>query len=605
MALTLFALYLFSRPRISLESSGLAILTLLIVGFEIFPYEGASGSLGSTDFLAGFGNPALITIVALLICAKALDVTGALHSATRLVARSWARAPRAGLLITMVAAAVASMFMNNTPLVAMILPVLVAVCIRNQVSASSVLMPVGFATIIGGMATTIGTSTNLLVVELAADQGLPRFGMFDFALPVVLAGSVGIMVLWLIAPWVLPARTPPLTDTSPRIFRGVLHVTAKSAVVGRTLAEVRTLTQGRMQLERIERGNDLFIARLPTTVLRDGDRLYVRGQSWQLKDFETVLGAPLSQSDMASSEAEKRWLAEKSQQRLAEIVITSASSLNGQTLRQSPLLDQFGLSPIAVHAPKSRAGDPSDEMRKLEQMKLRLGDVLLVQGDPEGIRALKRSGQVLVLDGAVDLPHTSKALPAGAIMLGVIAVAAAGLLPIMVSALLGVVLCIATRCIRWNQVRSAIDANLVLMIVAALALGEALMGTGATVWLASLFVSVAGDLSPGMVIALLMLTAALMTEVVTNNAAAVLLTPIAFAIAEGLGMDARPLILAVMFGANMSYLTPLGYQTNIMVMNAGGYRFTDFLRLGLPLQIIMWAMLSWLLAMGVGVQGAP
>lgn len=601
MVLTLFALFLFSRPRISLESSGLAILTLLIVGFEVFPYESATGAIGPTDFLAGFGNPALITIVALLVCAKALDVTGALHSSTRLLARFWAKAPRAGLLITMVIAAVASMFMNNTPLVAMILPVLVAVCIRNQVTASSVLMPVGFATIIGGMATTIGTSTNLLVVELAADQGLPRFGMFDFALPVILAGSAGILVLWLIAPSVLPARTPPMSDTSPRIFRGVLHVTAKSAAAGRTLAEVRTLTQGRMQLERIERGNDLFIARLPTTVLRDGDRLYVRGQSWQLKDFETVLGAPLRQSDMPTTDAEKRWLEEKSQQRLAEIVITSASSLYGQTLRQSPLLEQFGLSPIAVHAPKTRAGDPSDEMRKLEQMKLRLGDVLLVQGDPAGIRALKRSGQVLVLDGAVDLPHTSKALPAGAIMIGVIAVAAAGLLPIMVSALLGVVLCIATRCIRWNQVRSAIDANLVLMIVAALALGEALMGTGATVWLASLFVSVAGDLSPGMVIALLMLTAALMTEVVTNNAAAVLLTPIAFAIAEGLGLDARPLVLAVMFGANMSYLTPLGYQTNVMVMNAGGYRFTDFVRLGLPLQIIMWILLSWLLAMGVGV----
>lgn len=601
MVLTLFALYLFSRPRISMESSGLAILTLLVVGFEIFPYEGASGSLGSADFLVGFGNPALITIVALLICAKALDVTGALHSSTRLLASFWAKSPRGGLLITMVFAAVASMFMNNTPLVAMILPVLVAVCIRNQVSASNVLMPVGFATIIGGMATTIGTSTNLLVVELAAQQGLPRFGMFDFALPVIIAGSVSILALWFIAPWVLPNRTPPMTDTSPRIFRGVLHVTAKSAVVGRTLAEVRTLTQGRMQLERIERGNDLFIARLPTTVLRDGDRLYVRGQSWQLKEFETALGAPLRQTDMPTSEAEKRWLEEKTQQRLAEIVITSASSLYGQTLRQSPLLEQFGLSPIAVHAPKTRAGDQSDEMRKLEELKLRLGDVLLVQGDPAGINELKRSGQVLVLDGAVDLPLTSKALPAGAIMIGVIAVAAAGLLPIMVSALLGVVLVIATRCIRWSQVRSAIDANLVLMIVAALALGVALMDTGATVWLASLFVAVAGDLSPGMVIALLMLTAALMTEVVTNNAAAVLLTPIAFAIAEGLGMDARTLILAVMFGANMSYLTPLGYQTNVMVMNAGGYRFTDFVRLGLPLQIIMWILLSWLLAMGVGV----
>jgi di/tricarboxylate transporter len=150
-------------------------------------------------------------------------------------------------------------------------------------------------------------------------------------------------------------------------------------------------------------------------------------------------------------------------------------------------------------------------------------------------------------------------------------------------------------------VRAAIDANLVLMIVASLALGEALMQTGATQWLAGLFVFTAGDLSPGMVIAVLMLSAALLTEVVTNNAAAVLLTPLAFGIAEGLGLDAKPVVLAVMFGANMSYLTPLGYQTNLMVMNAGGYRFGDFIRLGLPLQIFIWAFLSWLLAMGIGI----
>jgi di/tricarboxylate transporter len=180
-------------------------------------------------------------------------------------------------------------------------------------------------------------------------------------------------------------------------------------------------------------------------------------------------------------------------------------------------------------------------------------------------------------------------------MIGVVAAAALGLLPIMVSGLIGGVLCVGTRCIRWQQVRAAIDANLVLMFVASLALGEALMQTGATQWLAGLFVFTAGDLSPGMVIAVLMLSAALLTEIVTNNAAAVLLTPLAFGIAEGLGLDARPLVLAVMFGANMSYLTPIGYQTNLLVMSAGGYQFSDFFRAGLPLQIIMWLALSFIL----------
>jgi di/tricarboxylate transporter len=188
-------------------------------------------------------------------------------------------------------------------------------------------------------------------------------------------------------------------------------------------------------------------------------------------------------------------------------------------------------------------------------------------------------------------------------MAGVILLAATGLLPILVSSLVGVLLVIATRSIQWRQLRAAIDTNLVVMIVAALAMGEALMRTGATSWLASLFVFFAGDLAPALVIALLMLLAALLTEVVTNNAVAVLITPIAFSIAEGLGLDVKPFVLAVMFGANMSYMTPFGYQTNLMVMNAGGYHFTDFVRLGLPLQIFIWLLLSTLLALGVGLDG--
>ncbi|MEX2125320.1 MAG: SLC13 family permease [Woeseia sp.] len=601
MIMVVVALALFSSSRISMESSGLAVLTAMVVGLQIFPYSGDYGTLSYNDILSGFANPALITIAALLICSKALEVTGALHTTTRMLASLWIKNPRGALLLTMFIVAIASMFMNNTPLVAMTLPVLVAVCIRTQTPVTRVLMPVGFATVIGGMATTIGTSTNLLVVDLAERLGMPRFEMFDFALPVVLAGSVSIVFVWLIAPWVLPDRSTPMTDAAPRIFRGVLHVTPESPTAGRTVSEILAKTHSRLQLERIERGSDLFIARLPTTVLRAGDRLYVRGQSQQLKEFEAQLGTPLWHSDGATSDSAKEWVEEKTQQRLAEIVITSASALNGQTLGQSTLLQQYGLSPIAVHAPKGRARDNPEELRKLEELKLRVGDVVLVQGDSSGINHLKRTGQVLILDSAIDLPHTSKAGMASAIMIGVIVVAAVGFLPILASALAGVVLCIATRCIQWRQLRAAIDANLVIMIVASLALGDALVKTGATAYLAGQFVSFAGDLPPGVIISLVLLSAALLTEVATNNAVAVLLTPLAFSIAAGLGMDPAPFVLAVMFGANMSYITPFGYQTNIMVMNAGGYRFTDFVRLGTPLQICMWALLSWLLAMGVGV----
>jgi di/tricarboxylate transporter len=600
LVLAAVAFFLFTRERISLESSGLAVLTVLVVGFEVFPYKGEGVLLDPTRFLSGFGNSALIAIVALLICSKALEVTGALHKTTRLLAGLWERRPRIALLATLFVAAFASMFMNNTPQVAMMLPVLVAVCIRTRTPVTSVLMPVGFATIIGGMATTIGTSTNLLVTDLSARMGMPRFEMFDFALPVVLAGSASILLLWLIGPKVLPDRASLMSDAAPRIFRGVMHITNASTAAGRTLSEVRAMTLGRMQLERIERGEGLFIARLPTTVLREGDRLYVQGQSHELKEYETLLGAPLWRPDGAAITSAQGWLEEKTQQRLAEIVVTTASSLYGQTLAQSSLLEQYGLSPIAVHAPRSRAGDKLDETRSLRELRLRTGDVLLVQGDASGIHDLKATGQVLVLDSAIDLPHTAKAGVATAIMIGVIAAAAFNVVPIVVSSLLGVVLCIATRCIEWRQLRAAIDTNLVVIIVTALALGDALTVTGGTRWLAGLFIDAAGDMPPGFVIALLMLAAAMLTEVVTNNAVAVILTPIAFSIADGMGIDVETLVLAVMFGANMSFLTPFGYQTNLMVMNAGGYRFTDFLRLGLPLQLFIWPFLSWLLAAGIG-----
>lgn len=600
--LTALAIGLFSLQRIPLETSGLAVLTLLVVGFQVFPYTGPEGPVNPVGFLAGFGNPALVTVVALLVCSKALDVTGALHVVARRLGNFWARSPRLGLLATLFGVAAASMFMNNTPLVAMVLPVLVAVCLRTQTSVTGVLMPVGFATSIGGMATTIGTSTNLLVADIASRLGLAPFGMFDFTLPVVLAGSAGILLLWLIGPKVLPERSTPSFELAPRIFHGVLHVTENSPAAGRTLSEIRAMTDGRLQLERVERGDGLFIARLPTLVLRPGDRLYVRGDSRRLKEYERVLGTPFRDPQSPGSEPAARWMEESAQQRLAEIVVTSASPLYGQTLAEAGLLERYGLSPIAVHAPGSRRFEASGA-RNAPAQRLRIGDVVLVQGDASAIDGLKRSGQVLVLDSAVDLPHTARAGIAVAIMAGVVLVAALGLLPILVSALVGVVACIATRCLHWQHVRSAIDTNLVVLIVATLAIGDALMETGATGWIANVFVYFAGDLSPGFVIAIVMLVAAIVTEIVTNNAVAILMTPMAFSIGHALGLPVEPLVLAVMFGANLSFLTPIGYQTNLMVMNAGGYRFTDFTRLGLPLQLLMWTMLSWLLAQGVGVRG--
>ncbi len=598
LLLAVGALVLFSRDRIPLEATGLGVLLVLLLMFQLFPYEVRGQALAPTVFLAGFGNSALITIISLLICAKGLECTGALQPVAQTLARNWKTHPRLVFLATLVLAAVLSMFLNNTPLVAMLLPILVTVCLRTGVPSSGVLMPVGYATIIGGMCTTIGTSTNLLVVGLASDFGVADFGMFDFFVPAVLAASVGIVFLWLVAPRLVPNRRPPMPDNSPRAFRGVLRVEEDSYPAGRSLMEVLARTDNRMRVDRIERGEGgPRLARLPNVHIQPGDRLYVVDTPENLKEFEKLLQAPLYGGvDFSRQVAEGAEL-DAGGERLAEVVVRPGSPLDGQRLDRAEFLNRYRLQPLAVHRPRAAEGqeEGEDPARMDPARLLRGGDVVLVQGNRRHIRALQASGKLLVLDGQMDLPRTEKATLSLMIVGAVVVFAAFGLVPIAVGAVAGVAAMLVTRCLDWAQLREALDRKLIMVIVAALGLGQALFVTGATDWLASWFVFTVGDLPVPLVLAGLMLAWALLTELVTNNAAAVIGTPIAIAIAQQLGVDPVPFVLAVLFAANMSYLTPMGYQTNLLVLSAGGYRFTDFFRIGIPLQLLMWLSLSLLL----------
>ena len=222
LLMTGVALFLFSREKIRLESSSLAILVMVVVGFELFPFQGARGAIEPLTFFYGFGHEALIAVCALMVAGEALVQTGALAPVARRLARLWKWSPKLALLLTLVVGAVLSAFMNNTPIVVLMLPMLIGAAVRSNRSTSGVLLPMGLATLIGGMGTTIGTSTNLLVVSVAADMGMVRFGMFDFMLPVVIAASVAILYLWLGAPRMIPERTPPMVDISNRVFQAHL-----------------------------------------------------------------------------------------------------------------------------------------------------------------------------------------------------------------------------------------------------------------------------------------------------------------------------------------------------------------------------------------------
>ncbi len=600
MALTVFALVLFAQDRIALETSSLLVFIVLVAGFQIFPYADETGVLRPGDLFAGFGHEALVAVCALMVLGKGLETTGALQPVARILARVWQTGPAISLLFTMLVAAALSAVVNNTPIVVMLLPILVGVTLSAKASPSGVLMPFGLATVIGGTMTTIGTSTNLLVVSVARDMGVRNFGMFDFALPIALVGFFGILYLWLVAPRLLPQRAALISDKSARLFSALLYVEDDSKIAGKTLADARKLAGGNLRLLDVQRGESgVLLARLPSLTFMPGDRLLVRDTPERLKELEGMLGTPLHDQEeesaeereekeekAAEAEGEPKATEEDAKQRLVEVVVTEDSPLNASTVRRSRFADEYGLFVLAIHRGQFR-----DEIRRgeLGDVVLSTGDVLLVQGSVGDIKRMKSNHSFLVLDSSVELPDTERAGLALTIMGAVIAAAATGLLPISVSALVGVAAMMATRCLTWKEAGSGLSAQVIMIVVTSLALGTALTRTGATGYVAELFVAATAGMSPSAILGGLMLLMAVLTNILSNNAAGIIGTPIAIGIAAKLGLAPEPFVIAIIAGVNLSFATPMAYQTNLLVLHAGGYRFIDFVKVGVPLSLLMWA----------------
>lgn len=582
MVLTLI---LFSLEKLRLEVTALSLLAAIPLGFALFPFAG----INPLSFFSGLAHEALISVCALLVVGQGLVRTGALEPLGRGLAQLWQTAPAASLLATLIIGGVLSAFVNNTPIVVLLLPLLISVCLRTNKSPAKVLMPMGFATLVGGMATTIGTSTNLLVVSIAQEQGLARFGLFDFALPAVLAAGVAVIYLWLIAPRLLPARQSPLADASPRQFAARLHISSDSPIVGKTLAEARALAGPTFHVLRLLRDGTMLVP-LPDVLLRRDDQIRLQDTPQNLKAFEQALGCQLFDDDTANKAAEAT--PTQDDQALAELAVVSGSSLDQANLARAQFLQRFQLIVLALHRAGKDIWRPGE---RIQEVTLRPGDVLLVQGPKTELRQLKQSTEFLVLDNSIDLPRTAKAPPALVIVLAVVGLAATGVLPIAVAAVAGAGLMVLSGCLSIGQAVRAISPSVYFVVAASLALGSALLQTGATDYLTQVFLYATQNASPTVMISALMLLLAVLTNVVSNNAAAVIGTPIAMGIASQLQLPAEPFVLAVLFGANMSYATPMAYKTNLLVMSAGNYQFIDFVKVGLPLTLLMWFTLTWLL----------
>ena len=590
LLLTAAALVLFSIERLQLAITSLGLLTIITVIFALFPYSDVDPMM----FFRGFAHEALIAVCALMTLGQGLVKTGALEPVGRVLGQLWARLPALSLLLTLVIGALLSAFVNNTPIVVLLLPILVSVCLRTNKSPSKILIPMGFATLVGGMATTIGTSTNLLVVGIAKDLGIAEFDMFSFALPAVLAGCIAIVYLWLIAPLLLPDRETALDADSPRLFSARLLLRESSVATGLTVAKAHTLVDADVNIRRILR-EDAVLMPLPDVVLRAGDRLRLFDTPENLHTIANIMGGELYAGNHLEDEqpvSDSNPLS-PGQQRLAELAVVQGSSLDGASLADNQFIQRHRLVALALHRKGQNLWRASE---RLKDVSLQAGDVLLVQGHNSALREVKQSTELLLLDHTITLPRTDKAVPALVITAVAIILAATGVLPIAIAALSGTGLMLLTQCLTLGAAVRAISPAIYFVVAASLALGMALQATGATAYLTDLFLYATHGASPAVILSALMLLLAVLTNVVSNNAAAVIGTPIAIGIAQQLQLPAEAFILAVLFGANMSYATPMAYKTNLLVMNAGNYSFIDFVKVGVPLTILMWATLSLLLA---------
>lgn len=546
----------------------------------------AAGIIDTSEALAGFSNPAPLTVAALYVVAAGVQKTGALtpllHSA--LGSNSGLRAALARLSIP---AAGASAFLNNTPIVAMLIPEVQSWAARRRFSVSKLLMPLSFAVVLGGLITIIGTSTNLVVSGQMIDSGLRPMGFFEIGKIGLPVAVLGIALMVLIAPKLLPARRSVADELveEARRFYVEMVVQPGGAVDGRTVEESGLRHLQGVFLTSVDRGDTVIAPVRPETVLRGGNRLRFAGRADRVLDLDEVRG-------LESAELEHLASLDDPAVRYYEAVIGSRSALVGQTLKQAGFRSEYQAAVVAIH----RDGELIDA--KLGEVPLRVGDTLILVSDPGFKRRWSDRDDFLLIatmDGDPTLPvPTYKALLAVGILLGVVALAAFNVVPIIVGALVGAMLMVATGVLTANEARRSIDLEVIVIIAAAFGLATAMESTGIAADAASGIVSVTGSWGERGALLGIVLATVILTEMITNNAAALLMFPIGLTLAEQTGLNPVGVAIAIAISASASFLTPIGYQTNTMIYGPGGYKFFDYWRLGLPLTVLVVTVTVWL-----------
>lgn len=536
-----------------------------------------AGVIGPEEAFKGFANPAPITVAALFVVARAVEKTGAIQPliAATLGTR---QAGRRALLRLLAPVAGLSAFLNNTPIVAMLAPQVADWADKRGQSVSLYLMPLSFATILGGTITVIGTSTNLVVSGLMEQAGMAPIGLFEITkigLPVTV---IGVLIIVVLAPLVLPDRRPARRQLTDDLREFVLNT---EVVPGGPLDGL-TVERGGLRhlqgvfLAEIVRQGQVIAPVAPSTPLQGGDRLTFVGRVDMIRDLQTMRGLKLAEYEHALS-------FNSPEHTFFEAVVSGASPLVGKTLKEVEFRSRYQAAVLAIHRAGARVN------AKLGTVPLKEGDTLLLLSDRDFARRWRDRSDFLLVShlGGTPPPSSRQALLVGLVTLAVVVVAGLGLLPILHASLLGALALIAARVLTLDEAKGAIDADVILVIAGSFGLGAAISDSGLAALIGSAIVEGFSGWGPiGALFAVALATVAL-TELITNNAAAVLLFPIAMATAAEMGLDPRPFAIAVTVAASASFLTPIGYQTNTMVYGPGGYRFGDYIRLGAPLTVVV------------------